>query len=194
MHYRPAGRRRAPHPHPSRALARASSESLPSGLLLPCLHPFDVARVQAFAPSQALHSAVCGRLFGAAGEKGYVYQVTQRGTQTPKLHTQSAGPKTKKRGPNTRAHCAVSACSDSPSPKKEKKSTEQEVATSALCECGSGAPQMRAPRGPCLCNPPGKKKSHRVGGGGCARALAMYKPSKKNIAAACFFCYTVHYR
>jgi hypothetical protein len=46
---------------------------------------------------------------------------------------------------------------------------------------------------------PQAKKSHRVGGGGCARALAMYKPStkkkkKKNIAAACFFGYTVHYR
>jgi hypothetical protein len=35
----------------------------------------------------------------------------------------------------------------------------QEVATSALCECGSGAPRRRALRGPCLCsNPPGKKK------------------------------------
>jgi hypothetical protein len=35
----------------------------------------------------------------------------------------------------------------------------QEVATSALCERGSGAPRRRAPRGPCLCsNTPGKKK------------------------------------
>jgi hypothetical protein len=48
--------------------------------------------------------------------------------------------------------------------------TEQEVATSALCECGSGAPQMRAPRGPCLCsNPPGKK----IAKAGSARTLLM---------------------
>jgi hypothetical protein len=34
----------------------------------------------------------------------------------------------------------------------------QEVATSALCEHGSGAPRRRVLRGPCLCsNPPGKK-------------------------------------
>jgi hypothetical protein len=31
-------------------------------------------------------------------------------------------------------------------------SGEQEVATSALCECGSGAPRRRALRGPCLCS------------------------------------------
>jgi hypothetical protein len=33
--------------------------------------------------------------------------------------------------------------------------TEQEVATSALCECGSGAPRRRALRGPCLLMSPG---------------------------------------
>jgi hypothetical protein len=32
---------------------------------------------------------------------------------------------------------------------------KQEVTTSVLCECGSGAARRRALRGPCLCNPQG---------------------------------------
>jgi hypothetical protein len=41
---------------------------------------------------------------------------------------------------------------------------QQEVASSALCECGSGAARRRALRGPCLWSkPPGKKKKTRRG-------------------------------
>jgi hypothetical protein len=37
--------------------------------------------------------------------------------------------------------------------------TPQEVVTSALWDCGSGAPRRRVLRGPCLLSkPPGKKK------------------------------------
>jgi hypothetical protein len=36
--------------------------------------------------------------------------------------------------------------------------TQHGVSTSALFECGSGAPQMGAPRGPCKSNHPAKKK------------------------------------
>jgi hypothetical protein len=43
------------------------------------------------------------------------------------------------------------------------------LATSALCECGSGAPRRRALRGPCCrSNPPGKKKKRGAQkAGGC---------------------------
>jgi hypothetical protein len=42
----------------------------------------------------------------------------------------------------------------------------QEVTTSVLCGCGSGAARRRALRGPCLCsNPPGKKKQKKPGYG-----------------------------
>jgi hypothetical protein len=52
--------------------------------------------------------------------------------------------------------------------------TEQGVATSALCECGSGAPRRRALRGPCLCsNPPGggKKEGRLIRLGATSSAL-----------------------
>jgi hypothetical protein len=45
----------------------------------------------------------------------------------------------------------------------DTQSRRLQVASSALCECGSGAPRLRALHGPCLCsNPPGdliKKKA-----------------------------------
>jgi hypothetical protein len=49
-------------------------------------------------------------------------------------------------------------------------SVHRSYATSALCECGSGAPRRRAPRGPCLCiNTPG---------GGGAAVEAVSKPEQ----------------